>query len=141
MFQLTPMMMLGIGLSAVASAMIGAAWYGALGKLWMEAAGLTEERLTRADGGKGAPPILYATSFAANLVMAAILVGIMHHSGGLNVRVGLISAALCWVGFVATTTLVNNAFQMKPLALTLIDAGYWLLVLLAMGTILGMVGA
>ena len=140
MFQLTVWMVVGILLCGVASALVGMAWYGTLGKVWMEAAGLTDERLRRPDGKQGASPTLYLTSFVSSLVMATILTGIMHHSGGHSVRVGLISAALCWVGFVLTTTLVNNAFQMKPLKLTLIDAGYWLLVLLAMGAILGFVG-
>ncbi len=42
--------------------------------------------------------------------------------------------------FVVTTNGVNNAFLMKPLALTIIDAGHWLFVLLLMGVIIGAFG-
>ena len=43
-------------------------------------------------------------------------------------------------GFVATTITVNNAFQKRSFALTLIDGGHWLLVLLVQGTVLGLMG-
>lgn len=140
MFALTFWMAIGILAATMAGVAIGMGWYGALAKPWMRAAGLTPEALKKPDGSSAASPLLYAGSTLSQLVMAAILSGIIHHSGGYSVRTGLISAALCWVGFVATTTAVNNAFQQKTFLLTLIDAGYWLCVMLAMGAIIGFVG-
>ncbi len=52
----------------------------------------------------------------------------------------LLAALLVWLGFVLTTSSVNNAFRMRPLALTSIDAGHWLVVLLVMGAVIGLFG-
>jgi hypothetical protein len=50
---------------------------------------------------------------------------------------GVISGALCWLGFVITVMLVNNAYALRDERLLLIDGGYWLLVLILMGAIIG----
>jgi len=121
--------------AAVAGWFAGAVWYGVLGKVWMRAAGLTKEAI---EGDRGRPSFVpFVVSFLAEIVMAAILAGVLWHMGNATLRTGMISAALLWAGFVATTILVNNAYQMRPLLLTVIDAGHWLLVLLIMGAILG----
>ena len=49
----------------------------------------------------------------------------------------MISAAFIWLGFVITTMVVNYAFHGARHALTLIDGGHWLGVLLIQGAILG----
>src|SRR5262245_41756042 len=126
-------------LAALASFAFGAAWYGALAKTWLAA---------RGDGGRrqamarlGTIPIPYLLAFLAELVMAWMLAGILLHlaQGGLvpSARTGLISAACLWLGFVATTVVVNHAFQGAKAALTMIDGGHWLGVLLIQGAILG----
>jgi hypothetical protein len=53
------------------------------------------------------------------------------------VRGGLISGAIVWAGFVLTTLAVNNTFGLRSPKLIAIDGGHWLLVLLAMGAIVG----
>jgi len=126
-------------LAALASFAFGAAWYGALAKTWLAA---------RGDGGRpqvmarvGPIPVAYLIAFLAELVMAWMLAGILLHlaQGGLvpGPRNGLISAAFLWLGFVATTLVVNHAFQGAKAALTMIDGGHWLGVLLIQGAILG----
>ena len=42
--------------------------------------------------------------------------------------------------FVATTTTVNNAYPGRKVSLTLIDAGHWLMVLIAEGVVIGVFG-
>ena len=42
--------------------------------------------------------------------------------------------------FVATTISVNNAFARRTMALTIIDAGHWLLAMLVAGLVLGLFG-
>ena len=77
----------------------------------------------------------------ALLVMAWVLAGVIGHmSGGVTVRTGLISGLFCWLGFVATTTAVNHAYQGAKNSLTLIDAGHWLGVLLIEGAVIGYLG-
>ena len=53
----------------------------------------------------------------------------------------MITAAFMWLGFVITTLSVNNAFQGAKPALTVIDGGHWLGVLLLQGAIIGLMGA
>jgi hypothetical protein len=129
---------LAILVAAVASWLIGAAWYMALAKPWMAAIGKTEADLK---GPSGRPsPIPFIISFAAELVMAWTLAGIIGHAGRVTVANGLISGFLVWLGFVATTMLVNHSFGRQKPALTVIDGGHWLAVLLVQGAVIGAFG-
>ncbi len=116
--------------AAVAAFVFGALWYSVLGKQWMRAARLTEEQT------KPSPGLLVIT-FICQLMMAFILAGVIHHTGATTLKSGLISAMLIWIGFVATTLIVNHRFQDKPWSLTVIDGGHWLGVLLIQGTVIG----
>lgn len=128
----------GIGAAAVASWIAGALWYGVLGKAKMRALGRSPEEIA---GPAGRPPVFaLVLSFVAEIVMAAMLSGIMVHIGQTTVRGGLISAALIWVGFVITTMATNHAYDGRPPSLTLIDGGHWLAVLLIQGAVLGAFG-
>jgi hypothetical protein len=124
--------------AAVAAWILGAAYYMALAKPWMAAQGWRSEADMLGPSGKTSP-LPFVISFIAELVMAWVLAGVLFHigKGGFTVKGGLISGFLIWLGFVATTVGVNYAYGKKPLALFVIDAGYWLLVLLLMGAILG----
>ncbi|EAV42728.1 DUF1761 domain-containing protein [Roseibium aggregatum] len=129
------MMFDGINLIAVAAAAIvsflfGALWYGILGKAWMNAAGLTREQ-TRPK------PVVFATAFFCQIIMAFVFAGVIYHSGGADIRNGIISALMIWVGIVMTTQIVNHRFQGLSWNLTLIDGGHWLGVLLVQGIVIG----
>jgi uncharacterized membrane protein len=54
-----------------------------------------------------------------------------------TMRAGLISGALCWLGFVVTTIASNNAFSNRKAMLTVIESVAWLGALLIIGAILG----
>lgn len=129
---------IALGLAVVASMGIGAAWYGLLSKPWATANRFTEDECAKMDAGGTAST--YVIAAISHLVMAYVLNGVIYHSGGHSLRAGLISALFIWVGFVATTMSVNHRFQMKPWMLTIIDAGHYLVVLLAQGAILGWFG-
>ncbi|MEC9403776.1 MAG: DUF1761 domain-containing protein [Pseudomonadota bacterium] len=129
------MMFDGINLIAVAAAAIvsflfGALWYGILGKAWMNAAGLTKEQ-TRPN------PVVFATTFFCQIIMAFVFAGVIYHTGGTDIRNGIISALMIWVGIVITTQIVNHRFQGLSWNLTLIDGGHWLGVLLVQGIVIG----
>lgn len=129
---------LAILIAAIASFLFGGAWYGILGKQWMAAAGLTEERI-KASGGAMIPMLI---AFVGLLIMAYVLAGVIGHLGQAQVtlRNGIISGLFIWVGFVATTLSVNYAFQMQKLSLLAIDLGHWLGVLLIQGALIGLLG-
>lgn len=121
-------------LAAIGSFFLGAAWYGALGKQWMAAANLTKERIET----MGRPlPMLLAISFASALVMAYVLSSLIDLTGERSIAAGLRIALLVWLGFVATTLVVNHGYQGAKWSLTLIDGGHWLAVLLLQGLVLG----
>src|SRR5262245_59759703 len=117
---------LAVLLAAIASFAFGGAWYGALAKPWLAARGLGSEQ-ERATAAVRPGPVPYLIALAAELLMAWMLAGILLHlaRGGLapSLRNGLISAAFLWLGFVATTLVVNHSFQGARTALTLIDGG------------------
>lgn len=126
--------------AAAVSYVFGAVWYMALSKPWMAAAGLTKERIE----GSGRSPVPFVIAFLAQLLMAWLLAGLLLHmaKAGLpgTLRNGMITAFFVWAGFVLTTLVVNHRFQMQPWALTFIDGGHWLGVLLIQGALLGLWG-
>jgi hypothetical protein len=128
-------------LAAAVSFVFGGIWYGLLSKPWMAAAKLSEEQIKGTGGPSPAP---FVITYIAQLLMAWMLAGLILHmvKAGLpaNLRNGLITALFIWVGFVATTLVVNHRFQMQSWTLTFIDGGHWLGVLLIQGAILGMWG-
>lgn len=128
-------------IAAVASFAFGAAWYGTLGRQWMAAAGISEVEMERRKAEMGTVPLPYIIAVVALLVMAWMLSGVLLHlaRGGMpiGVRAGMIAGFFLWFGFVITSMSVNHAFQGAKRALTLIDGGHWLGVLLVQGAILG----
>jgi hypothetical protein len=133
---------LAIFIAAVVAWLAGAAYYTALGKPWVTAQGLTvEQHKAQNDARTGiarfAPFIL---AFAADLIMAWVLAGVVGHLGAVTIRSSVIAALFLWAGFVVTTMLVNNAFAARRHTLTLIDGGHWLLVLVLMGVVIGWIG-
>jgi uncharacterized protein DUF1761 len=123
---------LAVVMAAVVAWLFGAAWYGLLGKPWMKAA-----RLDPSTMRMSATPFI--VSFAAELIMAYVLAGVLGHLGPGQVTFlnGVISALFVWAGFIATTIAVNQRYQGFGWMLTLIDAGHWLGVALLMGAIIG----
>jgi hypothetical protein len=134
---------LSILLAAVVSWIFGAAYYGALGRFWVEAQGRTMEQFKAeqaAKVGKFTAQLPFILALVAQLVMAWALYGILAHMNLFALRAGIISGALSWFGFVLTTMSVNYAFSGRKPMLILIDAGYWLGVLVIIGAIVGWFG-
>jgi hypothetical protein len=132
-----PINYVGILAAAVAAWLVGAVWYGVLGKQWLTALGKTEADMCGPDGKRHMPVGPMILSFVAAAIMAFLLSGLMGHIGAMTIRTGIISGALVWVGFVITTIAVNNAYQQRKLMLTIIDGAHWLLVLIVQGAVLG----
>ena len=130
---------LAVLIAAVASWLAGAVWYMALAKPWLAAIGVTPEQMHERRKDPGAfLPFVYA--FLANVIIAWVLGGLLGHLGQLTLRNGALSGLFCWGGFVFTTMLVNNRFAMRSPKLLVIDGGYWLVVLVLSGAIIGAVG-
>jgi hypothetical protein len=121
--------------AAAASFVFGSIWYMALAKPWAAAQGKSASDFKPTPG-----PFL--TAIIAQLVMAfvlAVMIALIASTGG-AIKSGLITAAILWLGFVATTVCVNHAFQGCKTSLTVIDSGHWLGVMLVQGLVLGLFG-
>lgn len=126
---------LAIVIAALAALGLGLIWRTVLRNPWLDALGKS-----KAEASRQSLVVPFLTTFVALIVMAWMLAGVMAHMGQVNIRGGLITGFLVWLGFVITVIGVSNAFTgAKPL-LTLIDGGYWLVALLIMGAVIGSFG-
>lgn len=124
---------LAILIAAVAGFAWGAAFYMTLSKQWLAAVGKAEPNKS---------PTPFIISFVALLVMGFVLAGSIGHlgPGQVTVKNGVISGAIVWAGFVATTVFVNNAYPGRKYMLSLIDSAHWLGVLVIQGAVIGAMG-
>lgn len=124
---------LAVLVAAVVGFAAGSVWYGVFGKPWAMAQG-------KEPGSFRPKPGPFVLAFAAQVLMAFVLAGLIGHLGDVDLQSGIVTGALVWLGFVATTIVVNDAFQGASVSLTLIDAGHWLVVLVLMGAAIGLIG-
>lgn len=123
-------------LAAIAAFAFGAAYYMAMSKPWMDAAGKTEADFLDENGNQKVPVGPMVTSFICELIMAIIFAIFITKVGATTIN-GLIYGFLFWLGFVITTLATNHAYGEAKYSLTAIDGGHWLGVLLIQGAILG----
>jgi len=117
--------------AAIAGFIFGAAYYGVLGKPWMKAA-----RIVPGSGPSMVP--LLINSLICEIIMAFVLALFISNSmAGISIASGLMTALVCWLGFVLTTTAVNQRYEGFGWGLTIIDAAHWLGVMLIMGAVIG----
>jgi hypothetical protein len=114
---------IAIGAAGLAAWIFGAVWYGALGKSYQRALGLNPDDCK----DKKMPIAPMVVAFLAALVMSAVLFQILSNLGVMGVGSSAIAGATIGVGFLLTSTLVNNMFQQKSLLLSAIDGGHWVL--------------
>jgi hypothetical protein len=98
------------------------------------------QRERAANAGKPAGWAPFVAAFVADLVMAWVLAWLLFSMQVATLRGGVLAAALAWLGLVATTTAINNMLGGRKIMLSVIDGGYWLLVLVLMGAVLGTAG-
>jgi hypothetical protein len=101
----------------------GAVWYTALGKVWQRAQGLDPD----ACKDKKMPMAPMLVSFLVALVMSAVLYQLLTNLGVLGVGPAALTGFTIGAGFLFTSILVNNLFQGRGFALTVIDGGHWAL--------------
>ena len=134
---------LAIVVAAVAAWLFGAVYYTALSGPWLQALGKTIEQCKAEQAGKSAlaNAAPFVLAFVGELIMAWAMYGILLHANMFTLRAGLITGAACWLGFVLTTIVVNNAFAGRKAMLSVIDGIAWLGALLIIGAIVGWFGA
>ena len=125
---------LAILAAGVAGWIFGAIWYGVLSKPYQRALGLNPDDCK----DKKMPLLPMIVSFLAALVMSAVLYQLLVNLGVLGVWPAMVAGFTVGVGFVLTSVLVNNLFQQKSFALTVIDGGHWVLALVVEAAVISL---
>jgi hypothetical protein len=127
---------LAVLVAALVQFVLGALWYSPalfINK-WMEATGVTADMGKQMTGGQMA--MNFGGSFVAYLVCYYVMAHFVQYAGAKTAKDGAQTGFWLWLGFVATTILVNVIYQMKPISLFFIDGGHTLISFLAGGIIL-----
>jgi hypothetical protein len=130
-----PINYLAVVVAAIVGILFCWGYYFALRKQWASAAGMTE-----ADYKDGPPMIAWIFLVLGHLLAAWMLAAVLIYVGQVNVRAGIVSGALVWLGFALPPLAITYAFQKRPVMLTVIDGGAWLGILVFIGAVLGAFG-
>lgn len=120
--------------AAIACFLFEAIWYTIFLKTWIAGIGRTMEWLM-SSGMK--PAYQYATAVVMAALMAAAISCVTQLTGKQTAMRGIKVALLLWTGFVLTTWSTEYIFEVRPISLFLVNAGYWLLGMMLMGAIVG----
>ena len=128
---------LAIVVAALAAFAWGAIYYMSLSRQWLAAVGITKEQMQT-----GRSPAPFIISLVALLIMAWVLAGTLGHlgPGQVTLKNGIISGLFLWLGFIATTVFVNNAYPGRKYSLSVIDSIHWLGVVVIEGAVIGAMG-
>jgi hypothetical protein len=91
----------------------------------------------KSEGEQADPsPMLYVWTLLAAFVEAIFVSFLLNTMGSTTISSGLTAGFMIWLGFVATTNLVNNLFAGRDFKVWAIEAGNHLVYLLITGAIL-----
>jgi hypothetical protein len=124
-----------IAVAAIANFLLEAIWYSAFAQAWMSGIGRTEQQLM----SPGSPPMYlkFATALICAAVMAAAISCVTQLTGPQTAWRGMRVGTTLWIGFVITTWATEYVFEVRPLSLLAINAGFWLIGMNLMGAIVG----
>lgn len=124
---------LAVVAAAVATFMLGAAWYITLSEQWMSLTGLTEEKIVQSGGDSKAMIISFITYLLGAYSMATLFKAI-----GLKTwQTGAMTGALIGAFLIGGNIFSNNAYELKPIELSILNAGFSAVSCTVMGAILG----
>lgn len=132
-----PINWIAVFVAGIINMAIGFLWYSdnLFGKEWRRLQGISEGKPSQ-DGMMK----MMGLGFGSALLMAFVLSNAMVFAGSyLNtdgVSLGLMTGFWNWVGFMFPIFLGGYLYEKKPVKLVIINSGYWLVSLLAMGVII-----
>lgn len=119
--------------ATIAGFAVGAAYYMALSKPWMEASGVDV-------GPDGKPVNDGPTPYIVSFIMILLVAGMMRHTFALSgietVGKGLLSGLGIGAFFIAPWIFINTGYSNRPWKLAVIDSGYAILAAGVIGTVL-----
>jgi hypothetical protein len=139
-----PINYLAVLVAAIINMALGMAWYGPLfGKYWMRVIGHTDEDRMRAMSGEGRKAMMRSTligfilALISNYVLAHFIVFAASYNGMTGAAAGAICGFWLWLGFMLLATSGSYLWEMKAAKLWAVYAGYYLVILLVNGALLG----
>jgi hypothetical protein len=125
---------LAVVLAAAAGFVVGGLWYGPLfGRLWMTAAGISEDDLKNSTGADMAKR--YGFTFLLSLLASWTLAHVFATYPDLAFGVMVMTAFGVALGFIVPALWTNYLFQGAKRTLFMVDAGYWLVFYTVMGSV------
>ncbi len=126
--------LLAVIVAAVLHWLLGAAWFTMLKQQWLAGLGKTAEQMM----ATGQPAWLpHVVTLIANFAMAYVIGWAILATGPQTLVRGLQIAAVLWVGIAASVFATELVFEVKSFQFFGIVAGYPLLGMLIMGSVLG----
>ena len=126
---------LAIVIAAIVCFLFEAGWYSYFMRPWLDGIGRTKEWLMSAAGYN--PALQYGTALVCAALIATAISCVTQLTGPQTALRGMKSAVLLWFAFVFTTWATEYVFEVRPLSLFAINAGFWLLGMIVMGAIVG----
>ena len=131
---------LAVVLAMVSSMVVGSIWYarGVFGNTWGKLA-----KVDMSGSAEGVwKPI--AVTAVVSLITAYVLAHVTYLSnsffGNSFLQDALSTAFWMWLGFTATRFITHDAFEGRPMKLTVINISHELVTFLAMGLVIGLMG-
>ncbi|PIE11005.1 MAG: hypothetical protein CSA72_05810 [Rhodobacterales bacterium] len=122
--------------AALVAWLLGAAYYIVLDKPWMAASGIKV-------GPDGKPEGQSPLPFIISAICMVIVAGMMRHIFAMaaidTVAKGIVSGLGIGAFFISPWIFINNAYGMRPMLLSVIDAGYAVIAAGAMGLVLTLI--
>lgn len=121
-------------IAALSAFVVGWLWYGPLfGRLWMKLNGFTPEML---QNGKGlSMPLIMILNYVAT-VLAAFAIA-MFIGAEAEMSFGVFAGFMISVFWIGTSRLNDVLYERKPFKLYLINVGYYVVIYIIMGAVLG----
>ena len=124
--------------ASLACFFISAGWYTLFMNAWLSGTGRTVESITEASKAAGLSTWMpYVVAFACTVLMATAISCLTQLTGQQTAGRGVKTGALLWLGFVVPVWATEYVFEVRPLSLFGINAGFWLVGMTVMGAIVG----
>jgi hypothetical protein len=125
---------LAIVVAAIACFLFEAGWYSAFLDTWVSGIGRTRQWLESSGMN---PAIQYGTALVMAALMASAISCVTQLTGKQTALRAIKVAALLWAGFELTSLSTEYIFEVRPISLFLVNAGFWLFGMMLMGAIVG----
>jgi hypothetical protein len=123
-----------VWVAGVAHFMLGAAWYTAFARTWIDGIGKSEEQLHAAQGSSSLPLVIaVAVAVIVAYTLAALIPKLGRQTAANGIKVGVVLA----LALIGSTLAMNYAFESRPVSLWLINTGYMTVGMAIMGAIVG----